>query len=76
VTGFRYRDDRDVHYKTSKECGWTYGREIDGTVLLQLETYASDGSTDQVLQIDRKIAEDLLVIMWRVFAEGSDGVSA
>lgn len=64
ITGFKYRSDRTVSYKTRVDCGWTYDRS-EG--LLQLETYASDGTTSQVLQIDEQHAGELMVIFARVF---------
>ncbi|WP_176562129.1 hypothetical protein [Mycolicibacterium palauense] len=67
VTGFRYRSDRTISYRTKVECGWTYDRaEREGRVL-QLETYASDGTTIQVLQVDEARAGDLLRILYEVF---------
>jgi hypothetical protein len=69
ITGFRYRDDRTISFKTRVECGWTYERSDDRPRLLQLETYASDGTTSQVLQIDRARARDLLTIVGDVFPE-------
>ena len=64
ITGFQYREDREVRYKTKVECGWLYDSN-EG--LLQLETYASDGTTSQVLQIDEQRATELLGIIAQVF---------
>lgn len=64
ITGFKYRSDRTVSYKTRVDCGWTYDRN-EG--LLQLETYASDGTTSQVLQIDAQHAAELMGIIAQVF---------
>jgi hypothetical protein len=64
ITGFKYRSDRTVSYKTRVECGWTYDNS-EG--LLQLETYASDGTTSQVLQIDQQRAGELMGIIAQVF---------
>lgn len=64
ITGFNYRSDRTVNYKTRVDCGWTYDRN-EG--LLQLETYASDGTTSQVLQIDEQHAAELMGIIAQVF---------
>lgn len=64
ITGFTYRGDRTVSYKTRVDCGWTYDTS-EG--LLQLETYASDGTTSQVLQIDEQRAGELMGIIAKVF---------
>lgn len=64
ITGFKYRSDRTVSYKTRVDCGWTYDMS-EG--LLQLETYASDGTTSQVLQIDEQRAGELMGIIAQVF---------
>lgn len=64
ITGFKYRNDRTVSYKTRVDCGWTYDRN-EG--LLQLETYASDGTTSQVLRIDEQRAGELMGIIAQVF---------
>ena len=64
ITGFKYRSDRTVSYKTRVDCGWTYDK-CEG--LLQLETYASDGTTSQVLQIDQRCAGELMGIIAQVF---------
>ncbi len=69
ITGFRYRNDRAVSYKTQVECGWTYDKSGRGERLLQLETYASDGTTSQVIQIDRDRARELLAILGEVFPD-------
>lgn len=66
ITGFKYRSDRTVSYKTRVECGWTSDKS-EG--LLQLETYASDGTTSQVLQIDQQRAGELMGIIAQVFPE-------
>lgn len=67
ITSFRFRNDRTISFKTQVECGWTYDRAATGTRLLQLETYASDGTTSQVLQIAKDRAADLLAILHEVF---------
>ncbi len=64
ITGFKFRSDRSVSYKTRVDCGWTYDKS-EG--LLQLETYASDGTTSQILQIDEQRAGELMRIMVQVF---------
>lgn len=64
ITGFKYRNDRTVSYRTRVECGWT---NDDSEGLLQLETYASDGTTSQVLQIDQQRAAELMGIIAKVF---------
>jgi hypothetical protein len=66
IEGFTYRSDRTVSYRTRVECGWTYDN-CEG--LLQLETYASDGTTSQVLQFDRQRAAELMGIIAQVFPE-------
>jgi hypothetical protein len=72
VTSFRYRTDRTINYRTRVECGWTRGVDTGGEQLLQLETYASDGTTSQVLQLDRTTADELVAIIREVFpAEAS-----
>ena len=38
-----------------------------GPQILQLETYASDGTTSQVLQIDVERANELMAIIKQVF---------
>lgn len=64
ITGFTYRSDRTVSYRTCVDCGWTYDKS-EG--LLQLETYASDGTTSQVLQVDQQRAGELMGIIAQVF---------
>lgn len=64
ITGFKFRSDRSVSYKTRVDCGWTYDKS-EG--LLQLETYASDGTTSQILQIDEQRAGELMRIIVQVF---------
>ncbi|OFB37067.1 hypothetical protein BA059_20820 [Mycolicibacterium sp. (ex Dasyatis americana)] len=64
ITGFTYRSDRTVSYRTRVDCGWTHD-ESEG--LLQLETYASDGTTSQVLQVDQQRAGELMGIIAQVF---------
>ncbi|UVO13481.1 hypothetical protein NM962_05030 [Mycobacterium sp. SVM_VP21] len=66
ITRFKYRSDRTVSYKTRVECGWTSDK-AEG--LLQLETYALDGTTSQVLQIDQQRAGELMEIIAQVFPE-------
>lgn len=68
ISGFRYRSDRPIVYRTVVECGWTYGQGSNGPIL-QLETYASDGTTSQVLQLDRSMAAELMTILARVFVQ-------
>jgi hypothetical protein len=67
ITSFRFRNDRTISFKTKVECGWTYDRSAGENLLLQLETYASDGTTSQVLQINEDRAADLLAILNEVF---------
>lgn len=69
ITGFRHRNDRTIQYRTQVECGWTYDRSNNGPRILQLETYASDGTTSQVLQLDKNRAKDLLAIIEEVFPD-------
>lgn len=64
ITGFTYRSDRTVSYRTRVDCGWTYDKS-EG--LLQLETYASDGTTSQILQVDQQRAGELMGILAQVF---------
>ena len=66
IEGFTYRSDRTVSYRTRVDCGWTYDKSES---LLQLETYASDGTTSQVLQMDQQRAGELMGIIAQVFAE-------
>ncbi|MCV7412705.1 hypothetical protein [Mycobacterium florentinum] len=67
ITSFRFRTDRTISFKTKVECGWTYDRSVGSYRLLQLETYASDGTTSQVLQMDGDRAAELLRIVEEVF---------
>ena len=76
ITSFRYRSDRTISYKTRVECGWTYDRSEKAPRLLQLETYASDGTTSQVLQLNRDRAVELLDILTEVFPNLADGLSS
>lgn len=76
ITSFRFRNDRVISYRTRGECGWTYDRSENQPRLLQLETYASDGTTSQVLQINRNRAIDLLAILNEVFPGLADGASS
>jgi hypothetical protein len=69
ITSFHFRNDRTVSYRTQVECGWTYDRSGRTPPILQLETYASDGTTSQVLQLDRDRARDLLTILEQVFPD-------
>ena len=64
IERFTYRSDRTVSYRTRVDCGWTYDMS-EG--LLQLETYASDGTTSQVLQRDEQRAGELMGIIAQVF---------
>lgn len=64
IEGFKYRSDRPVNYRTRVDCGWTFDNS-EG--LLQLETYASDGTTSQVLQLDEVRAGQLMGIIAQVF---------
>lgn len=64
IEGFTYRSDRTVSYRTRVDCGWTYDSS-EG--VLQLETYASDGTTSQVLQFDQDRAGQLMGIIAQVF---------
>ncbi len=50
--------------RPGKACEWTCDKS-EG--LLQLETYASDGTTSQVLQIDQQRAGELMGIIAQVF---------
>lgn len=75
ITSFRYRADRTISYKARVECGWTYDRSEVAPRLLQLETYASDGTTSQVLQLDINRAVELLDILTEVFPDLADGLS-
>jgi hypothetical protein len=69
ITSFRYRNDRTVSFRTQVECGWTYNQSSQGQQILQLETYASDGTTSQVLQIDAQRAHELIAIIEQVFPD-------
>lgn len=66
IEGFAYRSDRPVNYRTRVDCGWTYDKS-EG--LLQLETYASDGTTSQILQMDQQRAGELMGIIAQAFPE-------
>ncbi|TPG34179.1 hypothetical protein EAH80_11260 [Mycobacterium hodleri] len=65
-----------ISYRTRVECGWTYDRSANHSRLLQLETYASDGTTSQVLQLNRNRAMDLLAILNEVFPGLTGGSSS
>lgn len=69
VTSFRYVPNRAIRFRTRVECGWACGTDDDGQPLLQLETYASDGTASQVLQLDSVRATELLEILREVFAD-------
>ena len=66
IEGFTYRSDRTVSYRTRVDCGWTYDKSES---LLQLETYASDGTTSQVLQMDQQRAGELMGIIAQVLPD-------
>ncbi|WP_156298132.1 hypothetical protein [Mycobacterium paragordonae] len=69
INAFEYRGDRTVRFHTRAKCGWFYGTSVNGDPLLQLETYASDGTTSQVMQLDRIAAGKLLAIVAKVFLD-------
>lgn len=66
IEGFTYRSDRPVSYRTRVDCGWNCDKS-EG--LLQLETYSSDGTTSQVLRLNRDHAGQLMGIIAQVFRE-------
>lgn len=69
ITSFYFRNDRTINYRTQVECGWTYDQSGRSPQILQLETYASDGTTSQVLQLDKDRARELLAILDQVFPD-------
>jgi hypothetical protein len=69
IKEFQYRPDRPIDYHTEKECGWSYEQGPNGPIL-QLETYASDGTASQKLQLDSSMAAELMIILAKVFVAG------
>jgi hypothetical protein len=67
ITSFEYRGDRTARYQKEHQCGWFYANLPEQGRILQIETYAKDGTTAQVLQFDRNAAGKLLAIIARVF---------
>ena len=69
ITSFEYRGDRTARYQKEHHCGWFYANLPEKGRVLQIETYAKDGTTAQVLQFDRHAAGELLAIIAKVFFE-------
>lgn len=72
ITSFEYRGDRTARIRTQHKCGWFYAKTPEAGQILQLETYAKDGTTAQVFQLDRRMTGELLQIIAKVFL-GSEG---
>jgi hypothetical protein len=69
ITSFEYRSDRTTRFQAERQCGWFYANVPERGRILQLETYASDGTTSQVFQFDRRIAGELLAIIANAFPD-------
>jgi hypothetical protein len=69
ITSFEYRSDRNARFQAEHKCGWFYDEKPGGGRILQLETYAKDGTTSQIMQFDRRTAGELLTIIARVFLD-------
>jgi hypothetical protein len=74
ITSFEYRPDRTARFQAEHKCGWFYANVRDSGRVLQLETYAADGTTSQIFQFDRRMAGELIAIIAKVFL-GSDSDS-
>ncbi|KUI15400.1 hypothetical protein AU191_06695 [Mycolicibacterium acapulense] len=64
-----------MRIRTQHKCGWLYANTPEAGRVMQLETYATDGTTGQILQFDRRMAGELLAIIAKVFLE-ADGDTA
>lgn len=69
ITSFEYRGDRTARFQTQHRCGWFYTNDPDRGRILQLETYAKDGTTGQIFQFDQRMADELVGIIAKVFHE-------
>jgi hypothetical protein len=69
ITTFEYRADRTVSIRKSHKCGWFFANIPEHGRILQLETYAKDGTTGQILQFDKHAAGELLALIAKVFLE-------
>ncbi|WP_156687390.1 hypothetical protein [Mycobacterium sp. Marseille-P9652] len=67
IVSFEYRGDRNARFQAERHCGWFYADMPGGGRMLQLETYAQDGTTSQIMQFDRRAAGELLAIIAKVF---------
>lgn len=69
ITSFEHRTDRNARFQTEHRCGWFYADMPGRDRILQLETYAKDGTTAQIMQFDRRAAGELLAIIAKVFLD-------
>ena len=69
ITSFEHRSDRTAQFRTEHRCGWFHAITPDGDRILQLETYAKDGTTAQIMQFDKRGAAELLAIIAKVFLD-------
>lgn len=67
ITSFEYRSDRTARIRAHHKCGWFYAETPEAGGILQLETYAKDGTTAQVLQFDRHMSGELMKLIAEVF---------
>jgi len=67
ISSFEHRTDRIARYRREHKCGWFAAYTAEKGRILQLETYASDGTTDQIFQFDRRAAAELAKIIAEVF---------
>lgn len=75
ITSFEYRGDRNARFQAQHKCGWFWADLPTVGRVLQLETYAKDGSTSQVFQFDRERAGELLCLIAEVFLRADAGES-
>jgi hypothetical protein len=69
ITSFEYRGDRTARFQAQHKCGWFSASVPERGRILQLETYAADGTTSQIFQFDRNVAGELLAIIADVFLQ-------
>lgn len=73
ITSFEYRSDRTARIRTQHKCGWFYANTPEVGRIIQLETYAKDGTTAQIMQFDRRMAGELMKLLAQVFPQEQDG---
>jgi hypothetical protein len=71
ITSFEHRTDRTARFQAEHRCGWFHANMRGGDRILQLETYAKDGTTAQIMQFDRRAAGELLAIIAKVFLDSA-----